>query len=301
MPIFSDSVGNVCVGGTFAPTNNWNEYATNLVSALTTALGSVDRFEVAGNTTISGTTDIPSCYIEWRPNIAAETLSAAVNTAVGTSMTTMSNAGARFKLKNHRNEGAGVLTLLRSGSGAFYISESALNGNAFPFNETYIWLTASARSIALFVYRTNGFHFFINQAALASPRSYVSSSYPLYASQVLLGSYGTPYIGASRPQLAETSSKQAILTSGDANYAIACVNPADTASSTVTDLWLRDNNSGVNNPFVGKVPNIYLSKGSGLTIGSIYKLDENVDGSNLRHVVCCGSFGTDRLLMRVGN
>lgn len=304
MPIFSDAVGNYCIGGTFSPATEWNEIVNNLSSVLTSALGSTDRFITSGFTTQSGSSSLPSSpRIEWRPNMGAETLTGAMSTGTLTSNAAINNANARFKSVLTATSGSAAnVHLTRTGVSTFVVNTAATLIDGFTYDTTRVWLTANSRSISLFYFTNTTKYRFFSLGILQNPRSYISSLYPLYAYDLFwqTGSGASPTLRVQRPFQVGTATAQAFLSSGNANYSIACVNPADTASSVVTDLWLRDNNSASNDPAAGKAPNLYLAKGL-YTVGSIYKFDEDVDGSALRHIVCCGAFGSDFIMMRIGD
>lgn len=95
------------------------------------------------------------------------------------------------------------------------------------------------------------------------------------------------------------------LTSGSANYSVTCQSGATPTSTWATNLVLIDSTASPQNYAMGSVPNLLLGKGS-LTIGQVYKVagvgrgEANTNpNTEQEFFICCGNWGTDKLLMRV--
>lgn len=103
----------------------------------------------------------------------------------------------------------------------------------------------------------------------------------------------------------EGGSAQAILTSGDANYAITCQSGGPPESTWATNLVLIDSAASPENYAMGSVRNVLLGKGT-YTVGTVYKVagvgygEANTSpNTEQQHFLCVGTWGTDYLLMRV--
>ena len=103
----------------------------------------------------------------------------------------------------------------------------------------------------------------------------------------------------------EGGSAQAVLTSGDANYAITCQSGGPPGSTWATNLVLIDSAASPANYAMGSVRNVLLGKGT-YTVGTVYKVagvgygEANTSpNTEQQHFLCVGTWGTDYLLMRV--
>ena len=126
--------------------------------------------------------------------------------------------------------------------------------------------------------------------------------YPANCSAIAVGKdgNGVKFASAVRAAFPNSTTAMQVLTSGKANYAIACADGQTPIATWTTDLYLLDNDPPNGDPATGRCSNLLLARGT-FEIGKFYKLKTpHVDGGS-ENWICVAEWGTDWILMRTAN
>ncbi len=120
---------------------------------------------------------------------------------------------------------------------------------------------------------------------------------------MLVNNGGNKYHRSGRIAGVNSTARQALLGSGDANYTPTLVSGSYSLPDRTTDLYLLDDNSGLGNPAIGKFDNLLLATSGTWNIGEFYDIDnvdgsDSIQGSTADTYICVAEYGTQHVLMR---
>ena len=282
---------------------------SELSSFLTNFLGSSGRYSISS---VSN-----SYLVDWRANIPDEvfTNNCSTNNNPLPSTSFSPIAYARFShnygFVNSLTASNYCLSCITSASTAsgtsnnFKIDGETMNntGISTAVDDTYLcWLTADERSLASFTYNPdNNYRAFIWTGVMQDFPA-IQGNFPRNCAAIaaIRDGDGSTVFDAYRVGLEDSLTKQSVLTSGDANYAIACVD----AQTPGTDLWasdlfLIDDDTGNGNPATGRCSNMLIAKGASFNIGQMYQLNTAHRDGGSPYFICVADWGIDKLLMRM--
>ncbi len=292
----TDGANNVYIG-TQVPTKSTSVDLFDSIQAFINQMVSVGNWGAGGYYTPITNTNA-AARIEWRPSsthFPQETLTGTIpNFADNNS--SIASANARFRAFGFESAASSIRVSVSSQAGTSTLTTPTFSSVA----GTDIYRIIGDRHGIIYLYTktnssTSNYLFWFG--LLAEPRTLFTE----YQQRMgwLYARHNTTNNNSGHVIKTDFTDTMPILTSGAANYPIACANGSTPNTSLwATDLYLRENNPAYNNPVIGRVPNILLGRGSAFVLNNYYKLPaaDQTGASTLFY--CAAVWGTDFLLVR---
>lgn len=292
--VIADGFGNYSIGTVMVPVTA-NDAMTQLGNLLLDSIGSTrHKIYTTGSWNL----------IQWRPNVASETLTGDLSTASTTATTLAPDSRAAIRLP-FGNGGAyfysqqlnsSLTTTPSTVSSDLYISSEAWNSSGT------FYATANNKSICFAAIASSGAIYFSWVGLLSNVYNQVDV-YPLPLSTLII--HGASGVSAYRVRnVGQTTAQGFITNNALANYTPTPLSGTYTQTNRSTDLYLRDSNATTGNPAIGYCDNLLFATAGSYTNGQFYQVSNGlggsvIQGSSKNIYLCVGTFYTYKVLMRV--